>query len=63
MKPDMRDALLLVHRANIDRYRKLLKTDLTVTERNFIERRLGEEEEELLEIAQRAARLDFPNSA
>lgn len=51
MKPDMKNALVFAHRANIDRYQRLLKTHLTVTERNFIERRLSEEEEELLEIA------------
>jgi hypothetical protein len=36
-------ALLRTHRNNIIRYRRLLKTKLTETERQFIERRLAEE--------------------
>lgn len=63
MKPDMKDALVLAHRANIDRYRRLLNTYLTATERNFVERRLDEEEEALLEVAERAARMNCPNAA
>jgi hypothetical protein len=36
-------ALLRTHRNNITRYRRLLKTELTEIERQFIERRLLEE--------------------
>jgi len=53
---------MFAHRTNIDRYRRLLKTYLTVNEREFIERRLGEEEKALLEIAQRATLVDCPNA-
>jgi hypothetical protein len=37
-------ARLRAHRNNIGRYRRLLQTTLTVLERDFIERRLSEEE-------------------
>ena len=37
-------ARLRAHRQNIDRYRRLLETSLTVLERDFIERRIAEEE-------------------
>ena len=36
-------ASLRMHRNNISRYRRLLKTTLTDLERDFIERRLAEE--------------------
>ena len=36
-------ARLRAHRNNIGRYRRLLKTNLTELERDFIERRLSEE--------------------
>ena len=63
MTLDMQNALVFAHRANINRYRKLLNTHLTVNERQFIERRLGEEEKALLEIVQSAALVDCPNAA
>ena len=37
-------AHLRAHRNNIDRYRRLLATELTDLERQFIERRLREEQ-------------------
>jgi len=40
-------ARLRAHRQNIERYRRLLETDLTVLEREFIERRITEEESAL----------------
>jgi len=40
-------ARLRVHRQNIERYRRLLETDLTVLERDFIERRIAEEQSAL----------------
>lgn len=58
MKPDMKNALVFAHRANIDRYRRLAKTRPTVTERNFTGRRLDEEEEALPECVRRDARFD-----
>jgi hypothetical protein len=36
-----------VHRQNIDRYRSLLKPPLTTVEREFIDRRIEEEEAEI----------------
>ena len=63
MTSDLQQVILFAHRANIDRYRRLLKTDLTVNERQFIERRLGEEEEALMEVVQKAALIDCPNAA
>ena len=41
---DEKFALLRTHRNNIARYRRLLKTKLTEYERQFIERRLSEEQ-------------------
>jgi hypothetical protein len=43
-------ALMRSHRNSIDRYRKLLKTSLTDLERQFIERRLAEEQSKLKEV-------------
>ena len=63
MTPDLKAKLQFAHRENIDRYQRLLKTRLTVTERNFIERRLGEEEAALLEIVQEAELIDCRNVA
>ena len=40
---DEKLALLRTHRNNISRYRRLLKTQLTECERQFIEKRLSEE--------------------
>jgi hypothetical protein len=39
------------HRANIERYRKILKTYLTTEERGFVERRLAEEQAALQQLA------------
>jgi hypothetical protein len=36
-----------VHHANIERYRRMMATPLTPTERHFIEQRIAEEEAEL----------------
>ena len=43
---DERFARLRTHRNNIARYRSLLRTNLTDLERQFIERRLSEEQSE-----------------
>lgn len=58
MQSDLQRVLIFAHRTNIDRYRRLLKSYLTVNERQFIERRLGEEEKALMDITQSATRLD-----
>lgn len=63
MKPDMRNTLIVVHKTNIERYRRLLKTHLSVIERAFVERRLDEEEEMILELVQRGARFDCRDAA
>ncbi|MEJ2376194.1 MAG: hypothetical protein P8Y71_12525 [Pseudolabrys sp.] len=39
-----RSAFLFAHRANIDRYQRILETELTVGERRHFERCLAEEE-------------------
>lgn len=57
---EMQKAMVFAHRVNIDKYHRLLKTKLSEIEREFIERRLDEEEQELLEIAQRNALIDRP---
>jgi hypothetical protein len=41
------DQLARVHRNNIQRYRQLLQTSLTEFERQFVERRLNEEQSKL----------------
>ena len=39
------DALMnWVHRQNIERYRRIMQTELTSTERRFIEQRIAEEQ-------------------
>jgi hypothetical protein len=52
-------ARLRTHRNNIDRYRRLLKTHLTALERDFIERRLAEEEAALTSLADVTFPLSF----
>jgi hypothetical protein len=48
---DEKLARLRTHRNNISRYRRLLKTTLTEIERQFIERRLSEEQLALESLA------------
>jgi len=62
-KANIERAFVLLHRQYIDRYRRLLKTHLPDHEREFIERRLGEEEDALLEIAQKGVQFDCPVAA
>jgi len=47
-------ARLRAHRNNVGRYRRLLQTNLTMLERNFIERRLSEEETALNRVESHA---------
>jgi hypothetical protein len=42
-------ALLFAHRANVERYERLLRTHLTDLERAFIQRRLAEEQDAVLQ--------------
>ncbi len=50
--------LLTAHCENISRYRRILRTYLTAIEREFVERRLREEEYALFELTQGAAQPD-----
>jgi hypothetical protein len=52
-------SLMRAHRNNIARYRKLLKTSLTDLERQFVERRLAEEQSALEKIAASTFPLSF----
>ena len=44
-------ALLRTHRSNISRYQRLLRTELTEFERQYVERRLSEERSAMEELA------------
>jgi hypothetical protein len=48
---DRQLARLRAHRSNIQRYRNLLQTSLTELERQFVERRLTEEQSNLESVA------------
>lgn len=51
MSSEFDSAMQFAHRANIDRYRKLLESYLTAEERRFVERRLAEEQAALQRFA------------
>ena len=57
---DEKLAMLRTHRNNISRYRRLLKTELTDVERQFIERRLSEERSAMEKLAASTFPLTFP---
>jgi hypothetical protein len=44
-------SMTFVHRTNIERYNRLLTTDLSEGDRTFIRRRLAEEEASLRKLA------------
>jgi hypothetical protein len=48
---DQQLARLRTHRSNIQRYRNLLKTSLTELERQFVQKRLAEEQSNLESLA------------
>ena len=48
---DEKFARLRTYRNNVDRYRRLLKTQLSEIERQFIERRLNEEKSAMESLA------------
>jgi hypothetical protein len=50
MSSDSNATMKFTHRANIDRYRRILETFLTAEERNFVERRLAEEQTALQQL-------------
>jgi hypothetical protein len=56
---DEKLALLRTHRNNIGRYHRLLKTELTQLERQFIERRLSEERSAMEKLAASTLPLTF----
>jgi hypothetical protein len=56
---DERFALLRTHRNNISLYRRLLKTKLTEFERQFIERRLSEEQSAMERLSSSTFPLTF----
>jgi hypothetical protein len=49
---DLRGASIRAHRANIRRYKRILQTDLTELERQFVVRRLAEERAAIHNLAQ-----------
>jgi hypothetical protein len=52
MKIDYRAARMRTHRRNIQRYGRLLATELTDLERQYLHRRIAEEQAELERLAQ-----------
>ena len=56
---DEKLALLRTHRNNIGHYHRLLKTELTQFERQFIERRLSEERSAMEKLAASTLPLAF----
>lgn len=56
---DEKLARLRTHRNNIDRYRRLLKTRLTELERQYIDKRLSEEQSALDRLAASTFPLTF----
>jgi hypothetical protein len=65
---DQQLARLRSHRSNIQRYRNLLKTSLTELERQFVQKRLTEEQSNLESLATslpddfRGSKADRPDS-
>ncbi len=53
MTSETQNALLFAHRANIERYRKILETSQTAEEQRFLERRLAEEQAALEQLTDR----------
>jgi hypothetical protein len=53
MKIDFRTARMRTHRRNIQRYGRLLATELTDLERQYLHRRIAEEQAELEQLARK----------
>lgn len=51
MDSKTQEAFVFAHKANIERYRRILETYLTTDERHFVERRLAEERAALERLA------------
>lgn len=64
---DLHNARIAAHRMNLMRYRRILSTSLTDTERTFVEQRIDEERRQLeqLELSSTSTdlRQDLANSA
>lgn len=58
MASDYEATALWVHRANIERYRKILRTYLTAEETRFIDRRIAEEQAALRQLTGGVATVD-----
>jgi hypothetical protein len=54
----LRAASMWAHRNNIRRYNRLLATELTALERDFIQRRIGEEKDALRRLADRRMKME-----
>jgi hypothetical protein len=59
----METTLLRVHQRNIERYRRLLRTRLTKLERDFVMRRLAEEQGEIARLKARGDALGAADAA
>ncbi|WP_398467096.1 hypothetical protein [Tardiphaga sp.] len=59
-KVDIDSARIAAHRNNIARYRRLLRTHLTPLERDFIERRVSEEQRSLAALIARSPATSTP---
>jgi hypothetical protein len=59
---DQTALLIWVHRANVERYRRMMATQLSAVERQFIERRIREEQDALREAGALVEILDSPVS-
>ena len=55
--------LVFAYRANIERYQRLLRTQLADNERAFIERRIADDRQALKEIMQRMGAADRSSAA
>ena len=60
---DQQMARMRTHRKNIYRYRQLLQTKLTELERDFIEKRLAEEQSNLERLSVSALTFGLPQPA
>jgi hypothetical protein len=60
---DVNLARLAAHQNNVYRYRKLLRTPLTELERDFIERRMREEEAQFAALSKEVFPFTLPQGA
>jgi hypothetical protein len=60
---DLRAAKILSHRRNIQRYSRLLATDITELEREYLHKRIAEEQAELERWTTRAMQDQFEEAS